>query len=224
MENNRHLADIYSADCGYTVSQWSDLLKSYPYFATARLGYARAVLNSKDEAPLNDIDIHAICFPQRETVYALLYPDAAAAMNAITSNPEKEEEVYEFIEDPCKDIEPVKTEEYSVMPLVITENFLQDITENTVKKDVETERRASVEIIEKFLAEVPRIIPKEAVDYEVDNSAGNQDDHPLVTETLAEIYAVQGLYGKTRQIYQILGLKYPEKSDYFANRIKDLPL
>ena len=222
MENNRYLADIYNQNCGYTVSQWSDLLKSYPYFATARLGYARAVLNSKDDdSTLNYADIHAICFPQREAVFALLYPDAAAAMNVINSNPEQEEEVYEFIEE---DIEPVKTEEYSVTQLVITEDFLQDTTENIVEKDVETERRASVEIIEKFLAEVPRIIPRETVDYEVDNSAGNQDDHPLVTETLAEIFAGQGLYGKTRQIYQILGLKYPEKSDYFANRIKDLPL
>ncbi len=44
----------------------------------------------------------------------------------------------------------------------------------------------------------------------------------LVTETLAKIYAMQGNLNKAIRAYEILSLKYPNKSVYFASLIKDL--
>jgi len=43
-----------------------------------------------------------------------------------------------------------------------------------------------------------------------------------MTETLARIYLEQKKYKKAIQAYEILILKYPEKSIFFANRIKDI--
>lgn len=44
----------------------------------------------------------------------------------------------------------------------------------------------------------------------------------LVTETLAKIYAMQGNLNKAIRAYEILSLKYPNKSVYFASLIKEL--
>lgn len=92
----------------------------------------------------------------------------------------------------------------------------------TLIRDCVPEQVAPQEIIERFLAATPKIIPKEVVDYQEDTESDEADNHPLVTETLAEIFASQGHTGKARQIYQILQLKFPEKSSYFADRIREL--
>lgn len=42
----------------------------------------------------------------------------------------------------------------------------------------------------------------------------------LMTETLAKVYLEQKKYKKAIQAYQILILKYPEKSGFFADQIK----
>ena len=48
-----------------------------------------------------------------------------------------------------------------------------------------------------------------------------ENEH-LVTETLARIYALQGNVAKAIRSYEILSLKYPQKSTYFASLIQKL--
>ncbi len=52
----------------------------------------------------------------------------------------------------------------------------------------------------------------------------NKADETLVTETLAWIYEQQGNYGKAIRAYQILSLKFPEKSVYFAGLIQKIKI
>lgn|GEM_PF-1042003 len=51
-----------------------------------------------------------------------------------------------------------------------------------------------------------------------------QEDDDLMTETLANIYADQGHLEKAIKAFDKLKLKYPEKSSYFAGRIKELQI
>ena len=46
------------------------------------------------------------------------------------------------------------------------------------------------------------------------------ENQSLMTETLAKVYLEQGHYDKAIQAYEILSLKYPQKSTLFANQIK----
>jgi len=50
-----------------------------------------------------------------------------------------------------------------------------------------------------------------------------QSDSPeFVTETLAKIYARQGMYKQAILAYEKLSLKYPEKNTYFAGQIEEV--
>ena len=85
-------------------------------------------------------------------------------------------------------------------------------------------------LIDKFLSTNPGIIrstpPDESHRPQLDSndiiaqSAAENDD--LITETLANIYLQQKNYDKALDAFQKLSLKYPEKSIYFASRIKEI--
>ncbi|MCK9255270.1 MAG: hypothetical protein GX793_03800 [Bacteroidales bacterium] len=79
-------------------------------------------------------------------------------------------------------------------------------------------------LIDKFLAENPRIIPDK--EYVSNGSAANKsvyvDDEELFSETLAKIYIKQEHFEKAIFTYEKLCLKYPEKSIYFAGQIEKI--
>lgn len=77
------------------------------------------------------------------------------------------------------------------------------------------------ELIDKFIAESPKIVPNENQSPKVDTKKASKfDANELMTETLAKVYLEQKKYKKATQAYRILSLKYPEKSGFFADRIK----
>lgn len=86
----------------------------------------------------------------------------------------------------------------------------------------EVERRQKFERISRFIEKNPRIVPdREGSGAEVDiKSSVKLDKEELMTETLARVYLEQGKHKKAIQAYRILSLKYPEKSGFFADRIK----
>lgn len=76
-------------------------------------------------------------------------------------------------------------------------------------------------LIDRFIELNPKIKPvnKNAVNLDVivDSSSENES---LMTETLAKVYLEQKKYENAIKAYRILILKYPEKSGFFADRIK----
>ncbi|HOE04776.1 MAG TPA: hypothetical protein PLZ52_06135, partial [Bacteroidales bacterium] len=83
-------------------------------------------------------------------------------------------------------------------------------------------RKKNIDLLDKFISDKPKIIPKEtemAISSEIaDYEKEEQDD--FITETLAGIYIKQGHFEKALHTYEKLSLKYPEKSIYFAAQIK----
>ena len=99
-----------------------------------------------------------------------------------------------------------------------------DFSEKT-NQELEAEKNKKLTLIDKFIEENPKIPPlsKDAIvkDFSVPI---DEDKSYLMTETLAKVYLEQKKYQKAIQAYEILILKYPEKSSFFANRILDIQI
>ena len=90
---------------------------------------------------------------------------------------------------------------------------------------VDEEKRKKLELIDKFIETSPKISPvKHGVPSTVSFDLNASDNSYLMTETLARVYLEQKKYQKAIQAYEILILKYPEKSSFFADRITDIKI
>ncbi|MDB4270676.1 hypothetical protein N9896_01150 [bacterium] len=82
-------------------------------------------------------------------------------------------------------------------------------------------KKKKFELIDKFIENKPKIVPTENLTSNINiKDSTTIDKNELMTETLAKVYLEQKKYKKAIQAYKILSLKYPEKSSFFANRIK----
>jgi tetratricopeptide (TPR) repeat protein len=82
-----------------------------------------------------------------------------------------------------------------------------------------------MELIDRFIETNPKIVPaKTSPSPLVNIDRFSQDSSSLMTETLARVYLEQKKYSKAIQAYEILILKYPEKSVFFADRISDIKI
>lgn len=91
--------------------------------------------------------------------------------------------------------------------------------------ETDLEKQKKNELIDRFIETSPKIPPVKhdtplAPSIIVEPSMS--DNTYLMTETLARVYLEQKKYHKAIQAYEILILKYPEKSSFFADRILDI--
>jgi len=89
--------------------------------------------------------------------------------------------------------------------------------------NIDSTKQKKNELIDRFIETNPKIIPSKTAPQTIINIEKSEEDASLLmTETLAKIYLEQKKYQKAIQAYQILILKYPEKSVLFAQRIEDI--
>jgi tetratricopeptide (TPR) repeat protein len=103
-----------------------------------------------------------------------------------------------------------------IKPILREENELEKKTEN------DASLKNQLEIIDKFIEANPKIPPVKTDTIAPTITVKTEEKSQLMTETLAKVYLEQKKYSKAIQAYEILILKYPEKSSFFANRILDI--
>ena len=104
----------------------------------------------------------------------------------------------------------IKSEKYSFL------DWFDVINDDMPKVD------EKLDLIEEFIKNSPKIKIKN--DYEVKSSfkTDQKIKDELITETLAKIYMEQEKFNKAIKAYEILSLKYPKKSSFFADQINDI--
>ena len=107
--------------------------------------------------------------------------------------------------------------------------IVREIPKAETSKPIEPEpvidesKKKKAELIDKFIETSPKIPPiKPGIVFTPNLDLNKEDNSYLMTETLAKVYLEQKKYQKAIQAYEILILKYPEKSSFFADRIKDI--
>jgi hypothetical protein len=96
------------------------------------------------------------------------------------------------------------------------------IERTKVATEDELERKKKLNIIDKFIENNPKIPPITKDSNSVTIEVKSEDKSYLMTETVARVYLEQKKYQRAIQAYEILILKYPEKSSFFADRILDI--
>ncbi len=110
----------------------------------------------------------------------------------------------------------------------VSDSEEQEVRE--VKKGEEEGRKSiesvqpSIDLIEKFIANEPRITPGKVDQYTGVSFAKDSLDENFdwVTETMAKLYAAQGKIDRARKAYKRLIELHPEKKIHFENQLKAL--
>jgi hypothetical protein len=110
------------------------------------------------------------------------------------------------------------------------QEWLQLTKFNPIEREIEDkiiennpEKQKKIDIIDKFIEANPKIAPvKETTKPPANISRSTEEPTHLMTETLAKVYLEQKKYSKAIQAFEILILKYPEKSSFFADRINEI--
>lgn len=220
------------------------LLKQYPYFQTARLMLARQLHDTGHEAFPLALKLAAAYASDRKALRNLIenkVPDKNPVNNAVLDE-KKFQESFTPLEVSTPEVENKIVETIIVEPNPVVFNdkqletiqlikarlnnikYVEDLEESDANNQITSENQEFDEIIEKFLINNPRInSPRRDFFNPVDVAKQSSiEPEDVVTETLAWVYEKQGLNEKAIKIYEKLVLLFPEKSTYFAARIKNL--
>ena len=88
--------------------------------------------------------------------------------------------------------------------------------------DNEQQVEEKFDLIDQFIKNSPKIQFSQEKKSEPDIKIGEKIKDELITETLAKIYVTQKKFNKAIKAYEILSLKYPKKSSFFADQIIDI--
>ena len=106
--------------------------------------------------------------------------------------------------------EKIKTEKYSFL------DWFDVINDDIPRVD------KKFDLIDEFIKNSPKIKINNKSEVKSSFKTDQKIKDELITETLAKIYVKQEKFNKAIKAYEILSLKYPKKSSFFADQINDI--
>jgi len=221
------------------MSDIRSMMSMYPYFQTMRVLYTKCLRVQNAINYEQELHITAAHTTNRSVLFDYMFSDndtvnlAPLPLSTTTdSHSDNDVEKENVLEDKIKEstTEEILSEDnkqsYEIdnAEVLSFKEWLKKANSNPMYNNTkDSDKKARFELIDKFIAEKPKIIPNKS-SIKKENVAKKQMISPetLMTETLARIYAEQKNYNEAIQAYRILSLKYPEKSGFFADRIESL--
>ena len=217
------------------TKQLETVISSFPYFQSARALHLKGLKNldsfkynqtlkttaayTTDRSILFDF-ITSSNFINTETVNNSEEVDVVDVETVVKENTEIQESESADNSDEILSIgKPLEFKKHEAHSF---NEWLQLSTFKPIKRSQKpSEKREQFDIIDRFISANPKIsISAEGNPNYVKNEPVKTDYNNLMTETLAQVYLEQKKYENAKKAYRILSLKYPEKSSFFADRIK----
>jgi len=202
------------------------IISAFPYFQSARILYLKSLKDQDSFKYNNELKVTAAYTSDRSVLFDFISSD-------IFNTAEKEtihRKISEKMSAETESIPEIKEELSIGKPLSFTKNETRSFSEwlqLSVKKPIgnlheKTEEQVSekTKIIDRFIQNNPRISPLQKDKNIAAPIDKNTSETALMTETLAKVYLEQKKYENAIRAYEILSLKYPEKSGFFADQIK----
>ena len=208
------------------ISELKSIIKEYPYFQSARALYLKGLKNQDSFRYNNELKVTASYTSDRAVLFDFItsekFEETQEDIHQQISQKISEEDpviIQESAPEVAKELDLGKPIEFSPRE---THSFNEWLQLSTRKPIIREEKKPldKFDIIDRFIENNPKIIPVdkgEKVQVEIPK---NKVDKSLMTETLAKVYLEQRKYSKAIKAYEILSLKYQEKSGFFADQIK----
>lgn len=241
----------YNGELKITAAHTTDRSVLFEYITSENFMAINKAFFAEKEARINAIKVHEIeiLYPEKKEEepvvkvnpleQSILTSIREAAASQLQHEEEKSVEIpqeetkleiqEESIEEKLEIGKPLdfsKEEKHSFQEwLQLTKFSPIDRTIPAEQPEIDEEKKKKIDLIDKFIETNPKIVPvKNAPVTPINIEKSTQDNSYLMTETLAKVYLEQKKYQKAIQAYEILILKYPEKSSFFADRISDIRL
>ena len=192
------------------VHELKELIDLYPYFATARLFYVKALKQSNSIQLASNLKVASLYCSNRRWLYYLLYPE-----KLIVSEPYRRDKLTKSKSagDYFDMINNVESEagdtKQSLKNLAQRLKLARSIiTPLPISQSVKSEPRMSVVEV------LPFSIPQ--------NEIQIQRNHKEVSEDTAKKFISERKYAEAIEILRVLNLNNPKKSVYFADQIRFL--
>jgi len=205
------------------------ITKTYPYFQAAKAFYLKGLKQNNNYKYNKVLKETAALTTDRSILFEFinqlsLVPNKTTT---ITSEQQKnilaEKTTIAHIEDELKIGTPLdftKNETHSFGEWLQLSKF-----EPIARKEKPTASNTlfkNIDLIDRFIENNPSIKPIDKDLKPLKASKSSIENSGLMTETLAKVYLEQKKYNSAIKAYQILSLKYPEKSGFFADQIKKI--
>lgn len=226
-----HLKGLYNQDSfryNYelkkTAAYTTDRSILFDYITSdAFITLQKSIIDAQEEKIKEVIVVESEIVHEKQATSVNLEPKTIEDLNSILSEEEKILSTEEKLEI-GKPLPFQAEEKHSFQEwLQLTKFGPIDRKKEANNLELDPEKQKKLEIIDKFIEANPKISPvKENAKTPVNIGKNSDEPTHLMTETLAKVYLEQKKYAKAIQAYEILILKYPEKSSFFADRIQDI--
>jgi len=230
------------------ISNISAIVEEFPYFQSARAIYLKGLKDLGSFKYNQELKTTAAHTTDRSILFDFITSDVFLQNDVSTHIKQNFDQIKTIAVNEFQDISNTKSlakslenqqvENQAILglgnPLEFNKNETHSFSEwlsltqknpinrsEPTKTSNDSSRDEKFALIDAFIANKPKLKPLDK-DSKLINIAEDRvvETESLMTETLARIYVEQKNYDKAIQSYQILSLKYPEKSSLFADQIQ----
>ena len=208
---------------------FKSIIDEYPYFQSARALYLKSLKKQESFKYNHQLKITAAYTTNRTILFNFI---VSKKFNTIAQQKEIQKQIsnqnnkQEFISE-AKDVLTIgKPISFSENETYSFNQWLQLSTKKPIiREDILVKKNKKTSIIDNFIAKSPKISRINKSDNIITKPTEIKVQQPqLMTETLAKVYLEQKKFDNAIKAYNILSLKYPEKSGFFADQIKRIQI
>jgi hypothetical protein len=223
-----------------TLQDIEMLVDQYPWFSTGHLLLLKNIQHTDTNKVKKQLKTSSIFINNKNKLLDFLDLDVKSADKATqpiqavdysdypgSKSKQKDEDIFIFndngeLAEECITIEALNN--YDDQNPENTTLLELDYPKKEEKSDQIWPSKNKLDLIDSFIKNEPGKIKPDANKKSIEDLSKEsiKENNDYLTETLADIYIKQGHYKKAKSVYQKLSLKYPKKSDYFAQKIEEV--